>query len=85
MGASAAYWVSAAVAAGSAVSQHETARKARNATKDQAFAAKAVEVDAAQDANARLAQRRRALAANSLATGGGTTGMPAGGRTTLGG
>lgn len=59
---------------------HEAADAARNA---QAQA----ETSGAQTANARIAQRRRALAANSLVTdqSAGQTGMAAPGRTSLGG
>ncbi len=44
-----------------------------------------VETTAAQTANARLAQRRRALASNSLVTDQGASGMASTGRSTLGG
>ena len=80
--------VGAGASAAGAVSSYEGARKSRNMQKDAAnnaaLAAKASDTRATQDANARIAMRRRALATNSLATGGGE-GMAATGRTTLGG
>lgn len=76
----------AAAGVGTAASV-DTARKARNAQKDiqrnQAEAAARVDTEATQSANARLAQRRRSLAANSLVAGG--PGMPSAGKPTLGG
>ena len=60
-------------------------RKQANQAADAATAAQVkAETDAAQGANARIAQRRRALAANSLVTDQ-TAGMASTGRTTLGG
>lgn len=58
-------------------------RKQANQARD---AQKKAETDAAQTANARLAQRRRALASQSLVTDQATTsGMASAGRVTLGG
>lgn len=54
--------------------------------RDAADAARKAEVQATQDANARVAMRRRALAQNSLFTGGGDmSGLPGPGKQTLGG
>ncbi len=78
-------WIAAAVgSAASIASSQDTARKARNATMDQANAAKAAETAAAQTANARLAARRRALRSSALTTGAGE-GMAMAGKATLGG
>lgn len=61
-------------------------RKQANHARDAATAAAAkVETDAANSANARVAQRRRALAANSLVTDQSASGMASTGRATLGG
>ncbi len=59
----------------------EQQRKAANHAKDAQIKA---ETDAAQSANSRLAQRKRALAANSLVTDT-ASGMSSAGRETLGG
>lgn len=60
----------------------DQSRKQANRMRD---AQEKVETTAAQTANARLAQRRRALAANSLVTDQSTGGMASTGRATLGG
>lgn len=58
--------------------------EARNARKDAAGAQAKLDTMATQTANARLAQRRRALSANSLVTDQ-SSGMASTGRATLGG
>lgn len=61
-------------------------RKAAHGQMDQARDAQAkADTMATQTANARLAQRRRALSANSLVTDSSTSGMASAGRATLGG
>lgn len=74
--------ISAAVGVASVAASQDSARKARHAQSDAVNEARNAEAQASQNANARVAMRRRALAANSLATGGG---MAAPGKTTLGG
>ena len=58
--------------------------EARSARKDAAGAQARADTMATQTANARLAQRRRALSANSLVTDQ-SSGMASSGRATLGG
>ncbi|MEW6706613.1 MAG: hypothetical protein AB1430_17330 [Pseudomonadota bacterium] len=91
MGLSAGYIVGAVVSAGAVVHSAEQQRKATHRAQDMAReeAAKA-EATATQNANARIQQRRRALSANSLITGGGSSdimssGVLNGGKPTLGG
>jgi len=74
----------AAPAAGVAATLYriDQSRKQANHARD---AQRLAETNAAQTANARLAQRRRALSANSLVTDQGTSGMASTGRATLGG
>ena len=61
------------------------ATQGRGARKDAASAQANADAMATQTANARLAQRRRALSANSLITDQGTSGVANAGRVTLGG
>lgn len=82
--------ISAAIAAlatvGSAVYSADQQRKGIHAQMDQARDAQSkADTMATQTANARLAQRRRALSANSLVTDSSTSGMASAGRATLGG
>lgn len=62
-----------------------SAVEARSARKDAAGAQARADATATQTANARLAQRRRALSANSLVSDQSTSGMASTGRATLGG
>lgn len=78
--------IASATAATVGVAQtYETNRRAKNMAKDAQKAADLADTRATQDANSRLAMRKRALAANSLATGGGESMGMTGGRATLGG
>lgn len=79
--------VAVGLAAANLLNQKDMQRRALHAQQDSVAAAEAVKSQAAQAANERLAIRRRALSANSLATGEGATtaGMSGGGRSTLGG
>lgn len=82
--------ITAAIAAlatvGSAVYSADQQRKAVHGQMDQARDAQAkADTMATQTANARLAQRRRALSSNSLITDSSTSGMASAGRATLGG
>ena len=61
------------------------ATQGRGARKDAASAQANADAMATQTANARLAQRRRALSANSLITDQSTSGVANAGRVTLGG
>lgn len=64
----------------------DQSRKTANHARDDARSAQEkVDTTATQNANARLAQRRRALSANSLVTDQSTSGMASTGRATLGG
>ena len=81
--------ISAVVGAGAAAYSADQSRKTANRRLDQerALAAR-TEANAANTANYRLAQRRRALSAQSLATGAEdvmSSGMLNGGKPTLGG
>ena len=80
--------VSSLAAAGSAVASIygiDQSRKQANQARDAAREQQAkVETTATQTANARLAQRRRALASNSLVSDQ-SSGMASAGRATLGG
>lgn len=80
--------LTAVAAAGSAVASIygiDQSRKQANQARDAAKADQAkIETTAAQNANARMAQRRRALAANSLVSDQ-SSGMASAGRETLGG
>lgn len=67
------------------VMNYETNRRTRNTARDAVKAGELADTRATQDANSRLAMRKRALSANSLATGGGESMGMAGGRSTLGG
>jgi len=76
---------SATAATAGVVSGYENNRRARNTARDAAKAAELADTRATQDANSRIAMRRRALAANSLATGGGESLGMTSGKATLGG
>lgn len=80
--------VTAAPYVGAAATLHgiDQSRKQANTQADRAREAQAtVDTTATQNANARLAQRRRALSANSLVTDQSSSGMASAGRVTLGG
>lgn len=78
---------SAGAATVGAAQGYESSRRARRAASAAAEQSRQAESRATQDANARVAMRRRALAQNSLFTGGGdmASGMSAPGKATLGG
>lgn len=77
--------IAGATASTAAVVQgYEGNRRAKNMAKDQANALAAADTKATQDANGRIAMRRRALAGNSLMTGGGDM-SATGGKSSLGG
>ena len=78
--------VAATTAAVGTIHGIDQSRKQANTQADRAREAQAqVDTSATQTANARLAQRRRALAANSLVTDQSSSGMASAGRVTLGG
>lgn len=74
--------IGAATSAVGTIYAADQQRKQANHARD---AQAKAEADAAQSANARLAQRRRALASQSLVTDQSTSGMASTGRATLGG
>ena len=77
--------LAAGAGAAATVYSVDQSRKQANQARDAAAGAQAqVDTTATQTANARLAQRRRALASNSLVTDQ-STGMASAGRATLGG
>lgn len=77
--------LAAGAGAAATVYSVDQSRKQANQSRDAATAAaEKVDTTATQTANARLAQRRRALASNSLVTDQ-SAGMASAGRATLGG
>lgn len=74
-------WIGAAAAVGGVAQGMDTSRRAQNTAKDQQNATAQADVDAANNANAKIKMQRQAMSDNSLLTGGGSS---AAGRTTLG-